>query len=79
MDQFYQDLVTQLWMAQHREKENAKYISRILDAKQAIKAGESIADSDIAFIDNLLDDTMKLSSIIKDNFDSFEKFMQMYS
>lgn len=79
MDTFYSDLVTQLWTVQHREKENAKYISRILDAKQAIKAGESIADSDIAFIDNLLDDTMKLSSIIKDNFDSFEKFMKMYS
>ena len=79
MDKFYEDLAIQLEQSMRRMKDNDKYLIRILDAKNAIKEEETIGVPDIALIDNLLEDTLRLTSIIQANFDSFEKFMNMYT
>lgn len=79
MDEFYQELAMQVQQINARQKENEKYLFRILDAKQAIKAGEPIADPDMALIDNVLDDTLKLNALITDYFDQYEKFQHMYT
>lgn len=79
MDEFYQELALQIDQFRHRQKEYEKYLFRILDAKQSIKAGDPIGDPDIALIDDLLDDTLKLTALISDHFESYEKFQNMYT
>ena len=79
MDGFYSELACLINQIRLRKIDNPKYNFRIIDFKQNINEGEELSDEDIPLILKILDDTMKLNFLIEDNFDSFEKFMHMYT
>lgn len=78
MDEFFTELGGQLDIMRNRTEENKKVLSRILDAKNCILAGDPVGEPDKHLISQMLDDVMKLHYIMSDNKESFNKFMQMY-
>lgn len=78
MDEFFTELGGQLEIMRNRSEENKKMLSRILDAKDAILAGDPVSEPDSHLISRVLDDVIKIQCIMTDNKESFNKFMQMY-
>lgn len=78
MDDFYKKLGLCLSVMASREPDNEEFLSRVLDAKESMLSFDPVADADAPLISRLLDDHLKIQAIIKDHFESYEKFMQMY-
>lgn len=77
MDKFLEKLSMQMAVMESREKDNAEFISRVLDAKESMLSFEQMADDDAPLISRLLDDHLKIQAIIRDHHESFVKFITM--
>lgn len=79
MDNFYKELAALLSIIKSRSTQNERYLSRVLDAKDAILTLDPMADEDAPLISRLLDDHLKTHALLSDYKTEFEKLMQMYS
>lgn len=79
MESFGHELAMQLMGMFERSKEDKRYISRILDAKNQILDGAGVFEKDSECISRWLDDVIKITQICITHRLDFGKFIFQYT